>query len=217
MPKKVFIHPRHHHFLPFHWSCPNLFDAIRCNLMQCDAIWCSLMQIGVDVFTYHPKVDCRTMRSQGYKARSCSFLSVWSRLVILTSGITGDKGLSSHSKWKFSWRLIQTTDHTINGCVPHLWAVLTSRSSSIYVLHAIVFLANYIQFTVSREWFKRLLSVFFPLDLSEIDANLYLGPFLEVIRSEDTAGPITGVALSSINKFLCYGLIGSLSIVFAAY
>ena len=46
------------------------------------------------------------------------------------------------------------------------------------------------------------------LDLAEIDANVYLGPFLEVIRSEDTAGPITGVALSSINKFLCYGLIG---------
>jgi len=44
-------------------------------------------------------------------------------------------------------------------------------------------------------------------DLAEIDANVYLGPFLEVIRSEDTAGPITGVALSSINKFLCYGLI----------
>lgn len=46
------------------------------------------------------------------------------------------------------------------------------------------------------------------LDLSDIDANVYLGPFLEVIRSEDTAGPITGVALSSVNKFLCYGLIG---------
>eukprot|EP00795_Rhopilema_esculentum_P008272 gene8272-14228_t len=44
-------------------------------------------------------------------------------------------------------------------------------------------------------------------DLSELDANVYLGPFLEVIRSEDTAGPITGVALSSVNKFLCYGLI----------
>ena len=48
-------------------------------------------------------------------------------------------------------------------------------------------------------------------DLSELDANIYLGPFLEVIRSEDTAGPITGVALSSVNKFLCYGLIGEYS------
>ena len=53
-----------------------------------------------------------------------------------------------------------------------------------------------------------IINFYFYLDLSEIDANVYLGPFLEVIRSEDTAGPITGVALSSVNKFLCYGLIG---------
>lgn len=45
-------------------------------------------------------------------------------------------------------------------------------------------------------------------DLSEIDVNTFLGPFLDVIRSEDTTGPITGVALSSVNKFLSYGLIG---------
>eukprot|EP00794_Sanderia_malayensis_P012101 gene12101-13351_t len=44
-------------------------------------------------------------------------------------------------------------------------------------------------------------------DITEIDANIFLGPFLDVIRSEDTTGPITGVALSSVNKFLCYGLI----------
>lgn len=36
----------------------------------------------------------------------------------------------------------------------------------------------------------------------------FLGPFLEVIRSEDTTGPITGLALTSVNKFLSYGLIG---------
>ena len=46
-------------------------------------------------------------------------------------------------------------------------------------------------------------------DITEVDANIFLGPFLDVIRSEDTAGPITGVALSSVNKFLCYGLIGN--------
>ena len=45
-------------------------------------------------------------------------------------------------------------------------------------------------------------------DLSEIDVNTFLGPFLDVIRSEDTTGPITGVALSSVNKFLSYGLVG---------
>ena len=49
-------------------------------------------------------------------------------------------------------------------------------------------------------------------DLSEIDVNTFLGPFLDVIRSEDTTGPITGVALSSVNKFLSYGLIGMCSI-----
>uniref|UniRef100_S4RTD5 Golgi brefeldin A resistant guanine nucleotide exchange factor 1 n=1 Tax=Petromyzon marinus TaxID=7757 RepID=S4RTD5_PETMA len=44
-------------------------------------------------------------------------------------------------------------------------------------------------------------------ELSEVEANVFLGPFLEVIRSEDTTGPITGLSLSSVNKFLSYGLI----------
>lgn len=52
------------------------------------------------------------------------------------------------------------------------------------------------------------MSLFFVTDLSEIDVNTFLGPFLDVIRSEDTTGPITGVALSSVNKFLSYGLVG---------
>ena len=47
-------------------------------------------------------------------------------------------------------------------------------------------------------------------DLSEVDVNTFLGPFLDVIRSEDPTGPITGVALTSVNKFLSYGLIGEL-------
>ena len=46
------------------------------------------------------------------------------------------------------------------------------------------------------------------LDIGEVDVNVFLLPFLNVIRSEDTTGPITGVALSSVNKFLSYGLIG---------
>ena len=54
----------------------------------------------------------------------------------------------------------------------------------------------------------KLVSLFFVPDLSEIDVNTFLGPFLDVIRSEDTTGPITGVALSSVNKFLSYGLVG---------
>ncbi|XP_005995194.1 Golgi-specific brefeldin A-resistance guanine nucleotide exchange factor 1 isoform X2 [Latimeria chalumnae] len=44
-------------------------------------------------------------------------------------------------------------------------------------------------------------------ELSEVEPNVFLRPFLEVIRSEDTTGPITGLALRSVNKFLSYGLI----------
>ncbi|XP_059156775.1 Golgi-specific brefeldin A-resistance guanine nucleotide exchange factor 1-like [Physella acuta] len=44
-------------------------------------------------------------------------------------------------------------------------------------------------------------------ELNEIEANAFLSPFLDVIRSEDTTGPITGLALNSINKFLTYGLV----------
>ncbi|XP_029464878.1 Golgi-specific brefeldin A-resistance guanine nucleotide exchange factor 1 isoform X2 [Rhinatrema bivittatum] len=44
-------------------------------------------------------------------------------------------------------------------------------------------------------------------DLSEIEPNVFLRPFLEVVRSEDTTGPITGLALTSVNKFLSYALI----------
>jgi hypothetical protein len=37
-----------------------------------------------------------------------------------------------------------------------------------------------------------------------------LKPFLDVIKSDKTTGPITGVALSSVYKFLQYGFLGSL-------
>ena len=45
-------------------------------------------------------------------------------------------------------------------------------------------------------------------DLSEIDAATFLAPFLEVIKSEEINGPITGLALTSVEKFISYGLIG---------
>jgi len=35
-------------------------------------------------------------------------------------------------------------------------------------------------------------------------------PFLEVIRSEETTGPVTSLALSAVSKFLSYNLIGGL-------
>uniref|UniRef100_A0A674BZA8 Golgi-specific brefeldin A-resistance guanine nucleotide exchange factor 1 n=1 Tax=Salmo trutta TaxID=8032 RepID=A0A674BZA8_SALTR len=45
------------------------------------------------------------------------------------------------------------------------------------------------------------------VELSDVEPNIFLRPFLEVVRSEDTTGPITGLALTSVNKFLSYGLI----------
>ena len=40
-----------------------------------------------------------------------------------------------------------------------------------------------------------------------VDTMRYLRPFLNVIVSEWTSGPVTGVALASVNKFLLYGFI----------
>ncbi|UJR29178.1 hypothetical protein I4U23_010392 [Adineta vaga] len=44
-------------------------------------------------------------------------------------------------------------------------------------------------------------------DLQDIDSNTFLTPFLDIIRSEETSGPITCLALNAVNKFLSYGLI----------
>lgn len=45
-------------------------------------------------------------------------------------------------------------------------------------------------------------------DLKLIKPNVFLDPFLDVVRSEETTGPVTSLSLSAINKFLAYGLIG---------
>lgn len=44
-------------------------------------------------------------------------------------------------------------------------------------------------------------------DLRFLDPDTFLSPFLNVI-SEETTGPITSLALSAVNKFLSYGIIG---------
>lgn len=44
-------------------------------------------------------------------------------------------------------------------------------------------------------------------DLSEVSADTIFSPFLEVISSQSTTGPITFIALSSINKFLDYKIV----------
>lgn len=49
-------------------------------------------------------------------------------------------------------------------------------------------------------------------DLKLIPPESFLAPFLEAIRSEETTGTVTSIALSAVNKFLSYGLIGKCSI-----
>ncbi|CAF0759689.1 unnamed protein product [Adineta steineri] len=44
-------------------------------------------------------------------------------------------------------------------------------------------------------------------NLQDIDSNTFLAPFLDIIRSDETSGPITCLALNAVNKFLSYGLI----------
>lgn len=54
-------------------------------------------------------------------------------------------------------------------------------------------------------------------DLKELDPNHYFDPFLEVIRAGGTSGSITSLALSSVQKFLSYGLIGSYMFLWLFY
>ncbi|XP_011790969.1 PREDICTED: golgi-specific brefeldin A-resistance guanine nucleotide exchange factor 1 [Colobus angolensis palliatus] len=65
---------------------------------------------------------------------------------------------------------------------------------------------TFFQGFASLRWYL-FIFVYFLAELSEIEPNVFLRPFLEVIRSEDTTGPITGLALTSVNKFLSYALI----------
>ena len=43
------------------------------------------------------------------------------------------------------------------------------------------------------------------------DANYFLTPFLEVVRSEDTSGAVTVLALSSIEKFVSYEIVSEVN------
>ncbi|OQR79898.1 Golgi-specific brefeldin A-resistance guanine nucleotide exchange factor 1-like, partial [Tropilaelaps mercedesae] len=44
-------------------------------------------------------------------------------------------------------------------------------------------------------------------ELSDIEPSVYFSPFLDVVRSEETSGSVTAMALTAIAKFLQYGLI----------
>lgn len=64
------------------------------------------------------------------------------------------------------------------------------------------------EFDVLMRAFQDLKSILNNVDdLRLLDPATYLGPFLEVVRSKETTGPVTNSALSAINKFLSYGLI----------
>lgn len=45
-------------------------------------------------------------------------------------------------------------------------------------------------------------------DVSQLEPAVFMAPFLEIIRSEETTGPVTSLALSAVNKIISYGLIG---------
>ena len=46
-------------------------------------------------------------------------------------------------------------------------------------------------------------------DFCAVSPVLYLAPFLEVVRSAETSGPITGAALAAVHKFTSLGLVDS--------
>lgn len=61
--------------------------------------------------------------------------------------------------------------------------------------------------------FKNLRSLLRPnTNVAELDPMVYFKPFLNVIHSNETSGPIKGVALSSIEKFLNYGFLDKTSL-----
>lgn len=51
-------------------------------------------------------------------------------------------------------------------------------------------------------------------NLSQLEPGVFLAPFLEIVRSEETTGPVTSLALSAVNKMIAYGLIGTINSVY---
>lgn len=45
-------------------------------------------------------------------------------------------------------------------------------------------------------------------NLSQIEPEIFMAPFLEIIRSEKTTGPVTSLALSAVFKIISNGHIG---------
>jgi brefeldin A-resistance guanine nucleotide exchange factor 1 len=67
---------------------------------------------------------------------------------------------------------------------------------------------NYYNDPLSRNFYQLKTLLNEHADLNEIDSTTFMTPFLEVIKSEETSGPVTGMALTSVSKFIAYGLVG---------
>lgn len=50
--------------------------------------------------------------------------------------------------------------------------------------------------------------------MNDMNPITFLSPFLDVIRAQNTNGPITEAALAAVAKFLSYGLIDASRSVF---
>lgn len=67
-----------------------------------------------------------------------------------------------------------------------------------------------IEFTRLRSKLASLSSTaFIKLDLRDLDPSDLLHPFLQVIKSGDTTGSITGIALTSVQNFISFRILGS--------
>ena len=54
---------------------------------------------------------------------------------------------------------------------------------------------------------RRIVLILCLRNLDDLDPVLFLTPFLDVIRSEVVTGPVTGLALDAMHKFLSYELL----------
>lgn len=75
------------------------------------------------------------------------------------------------------------------------WSGRYAASDDEYLDHSLI---------QSLKELRRQLFAWDPNRWSYIDPILYLRPFLDVIRSDETGAPITGVALSSVHKILTF-------------
>ena len=49
--------------------------------------------------------------------------------------------------------------------------------------------------------------------LSTLDITTFITPFCSIVQSDDTTGPVTGMAIASLEKFIAYNLIGRCGLI----